>query len=79
MRPYRATLEEDGFSYHRSLLASIDFTFTGHRTERNSSFASQGGWQARDLTTRQLAPRALNFRHHALAAFPSARGITRRR
>jgi len=33
------------FDVHRSLLASIDFTFTGHRTERNSSFSSQGGSQ----------------------------------
>lgn len=33
------------FEVHRSLLASIDFTFTGHRTERGSSFSSQGGSQ----------------------------------
>lgn len=33
------------FDVHRSLLASIDFTFTGHRTERSSSFASRGGSQ----------------------------------
>jgi transposase len=29
------------FDIHRGLIASIDFTFTGHRTERYSSFASQ--------------------------------------
>ncbi len=33
------------FDVHRNRLASIDFTFTGHRTERSSSFASQGGAQ----------------------------------
>ena len=33
------------FSVARSQLASVDFTFTGHRTERRSSFASQGGSQ----------------------------------
>jgi transposase len=37
--------KEGIFDVHRSLLASIDFTFTGHRTERSSSFASQGGSQ----------------------------------
>lgn len=37
--------QEGLFDIHRSLLASIDFTFTGHRTERSSSFASQGGSQ----------------------------------
>lgn len=37
--------KEGLFNIQRSLLASIDFTFTGHRTERNSSFASQGGSQ----------------------------------
>jgi transposase len=37
--------QEGIFDIHRSLLASIDFTFTGHRTERSSSFASQGGSQ----------------------------------
>jgi len=37
--------KEGIFDVHRSLLASIDFTFTGHRTERCSSFASQGGSQ----------------------------------
>jgi hypothetical protein len=33
------------FDVPRRLLASIDFTFTGHRTERSSSFASRGGSQ----------------------------------
>ncbi len=33
------------FDVARSHLASLDFTFTGHRTERHSSFASQGGSQ----------------------------------
>lgn len=33
------------FDVHRSLLASIDFTFTGHRTSIRSSFASRGGSQ----------------------------------
>jgi len=37
--------KEKLFDVPRSLLASIDFTFTGHRTERSSSFASQGGAQ----------------------------------
>jgi len=37
--------KEGIFDGHRSLLASIDFTFTGHRTERCCSFASQGGSQ----------------------------------
>lgn len=37
--------KEGIFDVHRSLLASIDFTFTGHRTEKSSSFASQGGSQ----------------------------------
>ena len=37
--------QEGLFDVHRSLLASIDFTFTGHRTERSSGFASQGGAQ----------------------------------
>ena len=41
----QAQRKEGTFDVHRSLLASIDFTFTGHRTERNSSFASQGGAQ----------------------------------
>jgi len=37
--------KEGIFDVPRNLLASIDFTFTGHRTERSSSFASQGGSQ----------------------------------
>jgi|GEM_PF-1891702 len=37
--------KEKLFDVPRSLLASADFTFTGHRTERRSSFASQGGSQ----------------------------------
>jgi transposase len=37
--------QEGLFNTNRSHLASIDFTFTGHRTERNFSFASQGGAQ----------------------------------
>ena len=37
--------KEGTFDVNRSFLASIDFTFTGHRTERSSGFASQGGSQ----------------------------------
>lgn len=41
----QAQRKEGIFDVNRSLLASIDFTFTGHRTERLSGFASQGGSQ----------------------------------
>jgi len=33
------------FDVKHSHIASVDFTFTGHRTERRSGFASQGGSQ----------------------------------
>ena len=46
--------QEGVFDVHRHLLASIDFTFTGHRTERCSSFASQGG--AQPMSGASLSP-----------------------
>ena len=41
----QAQRKEELFDIPRCLLASVDFTFTGHRTERISSFASLGGSQ----------------------------------
>jgi transposase len=41
----QAQRRDDVFDAPRDRLASIDFTFTGHRTERRSSFATTGGAQ----------------------------------
>ena len=47
----QAQRKEGLFDVQRSLLASIDFTFTGHRTEKDFSFSSQGGSQPKSSVT----------------------------
>jgi len=67
------------FEVHRSLLASIDFTFTGHRTERSSSFASRGGSQP--MLGASISPGSVEIetqRHGGQHSFSTVMTVSRR-
>jgi transposase len=49
----------------KGLLASVDFTFTGHRTDRRVTYAPAGGAQPKSSTAITQAISEKDFTHHA--------------